>query len=193
MKRLNERIKEIRKALGLSQETFGEKLGVTRGAITNIELNKTEPKPLFIDLICRVFNVNKNWILSGLGEMFVEVSREDKIRDFVNKVISEDDAFKKRFIEMLADLDTDEWLILQKVAEKLASPLKENVEEEEDIDLGVSAVIKPYDGPKKEIVNRILREDVEEEYERLNTELTLRGYLGNENDEEKSTKKGRNQ
>ena len=38
---MNEQIKELRKLLGLSQEEFGKKLGVTRGAITNIELNKT--------------------------------------------------------------------------------------------------------------------------------------------------------
>ena len=48
--KMNERIKQIRKALNLSQDDFGKKLGVTRGVITNIELNKTEPKPLFINL-----------------------------------------------------------------------------------------------------------------------------------------------
>ena len=48
---MNERIKKLRKELGLSQDEFGRRLGVTRGAITNIELNKVEPKPLFVDLI----------------------------------------------------------------------------------------------------------------------------------------------
>ena len=42
---LNERIKAIRHKLGLSQDEFGRQLGVTRGAITNIELNKVAPKP----------------------------------------------------------------------------------------------------------------------------------------------------
>ena len=59
---MNERIKAVRLALGISQEEFGKRLGVTRGAITNIELNKVEPKPLFVDLICREFNVNEDWL-----------------------------------------------------------------------------------------------------------------------------------
>lgn len=69
---MNKRIKELRKLLNLSQEEFGNRLGVTRGAITNIELNKTIPKPLFIDLICKTFNVNQDWILNGTEPIFIE-------------------------------------------------------------------------------------------------------------------------
>ena len=69
---MNGRIKELRRVLGLSQDEFGRRLGVTRGAVTNIELNKVEPKPLFIDLICREFKVNENWLRTGEGEMFKE-------------------------------------------------------------------------------------------------------------------------
>lgn len=67
---MNERIKAVRLALGISQEEFGKRLGVTRGAITNIELNKVEPKPLFVDLICREFNVNEDWLKNGAEPMF---------------------------------------------------------------------------------------------------------------------------
>lgn len=69
---MNGRIKELRRILGLSQDEFGRRLGVTRGAVTNIELNKVEPKPLFIDLICREFNVNEHWLRTGEGGMFKE-------------------------------------------------------------------------------------------------------------------------
>ena len=70
------RIRELRKTLGLSQEEFGRRLGVTRGAITNIELGKVEIKPLFLDLICREFNASENWLQTGEGEMFRKVSDE---------------------------------------------------------------------------------------------------------------------
>ena len=176
--------------MNLTQTEFGERIGVKGNTITNYENGLRTPSDAVIHSICREFNINKAYLLKGIGEMFVEVSREDKIRDFVDKVISEDDAFKKRFVEMLADLDTDDWVLLQKVAEKLANPSKRNVDVETEVDLGASAVIKPYDGPKKEVVDRILREDVEEEFGRINTELTARGYIGN--DDEKATKKGRN-
>lgn len=112
---MNERIKQIRKALHLSQDDFGKKLGVTRGVITNIELNKTEPKPLFIKLICETFEVNEDWVVNGTGEMFVQKSRSDAIADFLADVLKEeDDSFKRRFVEMLASLSVEEWKLLEK-------------------------------------------------------------------------------
>ena len=112
---MNERIKQIRKALHLSQDDFGKKLGVTRGVITNIELNKTEPKPLFIKLICETFEVNENWVVNGTGEMFIQKSRSDTIADFFADVLKEeDDSFKRRFVEMLASLSVEEWKFLEK-------------------------------------------------------------------------------
>ena len=52
---MNSRVKAVRLALGLSQDEFGKKLGLTRGAITNIELNKVDGKPNFADLLCSIF------------------------------------------------------------------------------------------------------------------------------------------
>ena len=69
---MNNRIRELRKALGLSQDEFAGKLGLTRGAITNIELHKTKPKPLLVDLICATYNVNAHWLRTGEGEMFAK-------------------------------------------------------------------------------------------------------------------------
>lgn len=76
---MNERIKALRLALGLSQEEFGRRLGVGRGAITNIEFNKVEPKPLFVDLICREFSVNREWLETGEGEMLRQLSEDEEL------------------------------------------------------------------------------------------------------------------
>lgn len=112
---MNERIKQIRKALNMSQDEFGKRLGVTRGAITNIELNKTEPKPLFIKLICDTFEVNEEWVNTGSGEMFIQKNRSDVIADFLADVLKEEDeSFKRRFVEMLANLSVEEWELLEK-------------------------------------------------------------------------------
>lgn len=117
---MNERIKQIRKALNMSQDDFGKRLGVTRGAITNIELNKTEPKPLFIKLICDTFEVNEEWVLNGTGEMFTQKSRSDIITDFLAESLKEEDnSFKRRFIEMLANLSVEEWELIEKMTNKL--------------------------------------------------------------------------
>ena len=124
---MNERIKEVRKSLGLTQDEFGRRLGVTRGAITNIEYNKVEPKPLLVDLLCREFNVNETWLRTGEGEMFVTHTRDEAIAAFVGRVLaSENDSFQKRLISVLAGLKEDEWDLLEKVALHLAEGTKKD-------------------------------------------------------------------
>ena len=71
-----ERIKLLRKKhLKLTQDDFGERLGVSRDTISNIELNrlaKPEQKTSLLKLICREFNVNEEWLLNGIEPMFVD-------------------------------------------------------------------------------------------------------------------------
>lgn len=114
---INERIKLLRKTMALTQSDFGKRIGVTRGVITNIEFEKTEPKPLQIDLICREFGVSEKWLRYGEGEMFVNTTRSEEIAGFVGEVLSEEDeTFKKRFISILSKLNEDEWKLLEKMA-----------------------------------------------------------------------------
>lgn len=68
----NERVRELRKSLNLSQTKFGEKLGVSKDVVVNIELERVELKELMLNLICKTFNVNPLWILDGQGKMFVD-------------------------------------------------------------------------------------------------------------------------
>ncbi len=68
-----DRVKSIRKELKLSQEAFGEKLGVKRDVIANIELGRAPIKELMINLICKTFKVNPLWLEEGEGEMFLAV------------------------------------------------------------------------------------------------------------------------
>ena len=118
---MNDRIKQLRLTLGLSQEEFGNRLGMGRGAITNIELKKVEPKPLLVSLICREFRVSETWLRTGDGEMFVQPTREEAIAAFVGSALSdEDEGFKRRLLSVLSRLDENEWQLLEKMAKKLA-------------------------------------------------------------------------
>lgn len=67
---IGERIKELRKVLGISQEKFGEKLCLSRSGISNIEKGIREVNNRHIRDICREFNVNEEWLRAGKGEMF---------------------------------------------------------------------------------------------------------------------------
>lgn len=121
---MNERIKEVRKARGLSQDEFGRRLGVTRGAVTNIELNKVEPKPLFVDLICREFDVNEEWLRTGAGPMFIEKSRDEELAEFFGKDLAGDPDFRRRLLSVMSRLTEERWAMLEEVARRLASDIE---------------------------------------------------------------------
>lgn len=91
-----ERIKILRKNLGLSQPKFGEKMGVSRDVISNIELGRVEPKEMIINLICKTFNVNPLWLSEGQGKIFIDspqsliedLSVEFDLNDTEKKIVS---------------------------------------------------------------------------------------------------------
>ena len=121
---MNERIKAVRLALGISQEELGKRLGVTRGAITNIELNKVEPKPLFVDLICREFNVNEDWLKNGAEPMFLQRSRNEELSAFFGDLLNGEPDFKHRLISVMSRLSVDQWQMLADMANMLVEEMQ---------------------------------------------------------------------
>ena len=61
----NDRLKIVRKRLGLTQQEFADKLGIKRGAIANYEIGRNTPIDAVITLICREFNINEVWLRTG--------------------------------------------------------------------------------------------------------------------------------
>lgn len=86
---MNERIKELRKALGLSGEKFGEPLGIKRAAVSNIENGRSNLAEQSIIAISSIYNVNENWLRTGEGEMFNETT--ESVLDDLTKQYNLDD------------------------------------------------------------------------------------------------------
>lgn len=74
---INERIKAVRKELKMTQLDFAAKLFMTNDAISNIERGLNPPASRTIELICKTFNVSKEWLETGEGEMFLLPLDED--------------------------------------------------------------------------------------------------------------------
>lgn len=68
-----ERVKEIRKTLNLTLEKFGEKLGVGKTAISNIEKGNRNLTDQMAKAICREYNVNYDYLIYEEGEMFSDL------------------------------------------------------------------------------------------------------------------------
>lgn len=83
---LSGRVKTARKALHLSQREFGEKLGVSRDVISNMEYDRVVPKELFLRHMCRTYKLNERWLQTGEGEMFQGDPVEDRKVDEALKI-----------------------------------------------------------------------------------------------------------
>ncbi len=78
---MNMRIQMLRASLHLSQREFGEKLGVSRDVISNLEYGRTEPKDVFIKHICSLYHVNENWLRTGKPPMFLSLPQDNSRRE----------------------------------------------------------------------------------------------------------------
>lgn len=122
---MNERIKQLRLELGLSQEEFGNRLGVGRGAITNIELNKVEPKPLFVSLICKTYGVRESWLRDGTGPMYTTMDEADELARIFAEIGASDDGLVKTAIRVYWRLDEKEKPAIRKLTSDLVAKLDE--------------------------------------------------------------------
>ena len=124
---MNERIKELRRALNLTQQEFADKLNIKRGAIANYEVGRNEPIDAVISLICREFNVNEEWLRNGTGKMFVE-SKENSIVAKATMLLGEKDPLFEAFIDTYSKLTPKNREILQQFMSDLSRALDEKKE-----------------------------------------------------------------
>jgi transcriptional regulator with XRE-family HTH domain len=117
---MKERIKELRKSLGITQQDFADKLGLKRNTIATYEIGKAVPSDRVVSDLCNKYNVNEEWLRTGEGEMFVALNRTQQIAQLTADLFKgEKDSFKERLLLALAKLDENEWKVLEKIAEDL--------------------------------------------------------------------------
>lgn len=119
---MNEQIKKLRRALDLTQEKFGSRIGVKGNTVAQWESGRNDPPDSSLAFICREFHVNEEWLRNGTGEMFTELDDEDLLMEWAGKVLgSQSDSFKRRFVKMLSSLTDEEWGLLERKARELIS------------------------------------------------------------------------
>lgn len=112
---MDKRIKELRKALNLTQNELGSRIGMTPNTITNYETGRRVPSNQVIFSICREFNVNEDWLRTGNGDMFNPISEDEELDLYVGRISGGADEFKKNLIKTLCKLSEDEWDVLKKI------------------------------------------------------------------------------
>lgn len=106
---MKERILELRKSLGLSQEQFASKLSLSRNFLSLVEKGDRGISDRTVSDICRIFNVNETWLRTGEGQMINPLTREAEIAQLVLSLADgPEDTIVLKMARLLPKLTTEQ-------------------------------------------------------------------------------------
>ena len=127
---MKERLKKLRKELDLTQQAFADKIGMKQNTIAQYEMGRTTPSDAIIFSICREFGVNEKWLRSGEGEMFEELTDQQKILKYTALLLKDKDSAVADAIQTLIvtyeQLDDTSKAVLEKIAKQYIDNLKKS-------------------------------------------------------------------
>lgn len=82
---MHNRLKQLRKVLELNQEEFAKSLGLGKSSIAMIETGERSLLDRHIKLICTLWNVNRDWLVYGIGQMFNLSDNSSNIDNITNQ------------------------------------------------------------------------------------------------------------
>lgn len=124
----NERVKEIRKTLGLTLENFGERIGVTRGSMSNIENGNRNLTEQMTKSICREFSVDYMWLTTGEGEMFIDT--DDDFIERIDRIMAGEDEARKNLFKFMLELSDEDIAALDRLMKKAIEFTQNNKEKD---------------------------------------------------------------
>lgn len=124
----NERVKEIRKTLGLTLEKFGERIGVTRGSMSNIENGNRNLTEQMTKSICREFSVDYMWLTTGEGEMFIDT--DDDFIERIDRIMAGEDEARKNLFKFMLELSDEDTVALDRLMKKAIEFTQNNKEKD---------------------------------------------------------------
>ena len=115
-----ERIVKLRKVIGLTQQQFADEIGIKRGTVANYEVGRNEPTEAVKRVVCETFGVNREWLETGEGEIFVKKGRDAIVRKMAYKlIVDEEDSFRLKLISVISELSKEQLQVLAYIAEKI--------------------------------------------------------------------------
>ena len=127
---MQNRIRELRKHLKLSQEEFAQKIALTKNYISLVENGNRSLAERTIKDICRTFNVNYSWLMDGTGEMFLPAIDDEM--NYVSELLEDVDnplyEIIKSIMKTYLELDEKQ----KDMVKSFAKNLKENIKESQD-------------------------------------------------------------
>lgn len=111
-----ERIREVRKTLGLTLEKFGEKIGMKKNSVSQLENGKNSVTEQVVKAICREYNVDYIWLTTGEGEMFVDT--DDDFIERIDRIMAGEDEARKNLFKFMLELSDEDIAALDRLMKK---------------------------------------------------------------------------
>jgi transcriptional regulator with XRE-family HTH domain len=124
--RMNTRIARIRKEANLTQQEFADRLGLTKNFVSLIETGGRKPSDRTISDICRIFDIQEDWLKDGLEPMRAAKSREEEIADLVGSALTGSSEFKKSVIRMICSRTDEELKALEAALQAVYDGIKKD-------------------------------------------------------------------
>lgn len=115
---MNERVKELRAALGLTQEEFGKRIGLAKSGISRIESGATGTTEQTLRSMVREFGASYLWLTTGAGSMF-ENGEEAAVHVMIDRVMAGENEHVKNLFKGLSDWTTEDWQQVDRLLDKL--------------------------------------------------------------------------
>ncbi len=117
---MNDRLKQVRNNLQISQAKLAEEMHVTRNIIANYESGRVEPTDLFITLLCSKYRINEEWFRYGTGEMHIGESKESIIANITaNLFNSVESDLRFKLIKIVNSLSDEQLETFKDIAKQL--------------------------------------------------------------------------
>lgn len=136
---MNKRIKELRKALGLIQNDFGARLGITGTAIARLEKGERNLTEQMFLAICREYHVNEEWLRTGFGEMFTETKQS-----FVERFSAEVglSGYARKILECYLELDEHQRAVMDVFFKSIGDALSAGQSYEDiNVDTAIETIV----------------------------------------------------
>lgn len=123
-----ERIREVRKALGLTLEKFGEKIGMKKNSVSQLENGKNSVTEQVVKAICREYNVDYMWLTAGDGEMFIDT--DDDFIERIDRIMAGEDEARKNLFKFMLELSDEDIVALDRLMKKAIEFTQNNKEKD---------------------------------------------------------------
>lgn len=124
---MNKRIKFLRKKLEMTQTEFAQKIGLSQNYVWMIERGDRCPSDRTIADICREFDVSEDWLRTGEGEMFIQLTPDEERLKFLAELVKgETDPEVLAFVDALGKAPRDQLKTIMEFVLSVAEEYKKN-------------------------------------------------------------------